>query len=403
MQAALAALYARRSGAPAAPGGPRPPPAEGDGATTSTGATLPPAPLERFEAQPLAADLAPPAESAFLPSPLASPYEHIVAAAREASAAGVADPALSEIEDELFEPAARLPVPPAALEGPPAVPDLARLPAIPLFSDLSHEAFVALAHRLTLHRVPEGEVVVREGEVGTSFFVIAAGRVRVERAAPGGPLALAELGEGAFFGEMALLSGAQRVASVVALEGCELLEIRADVLEELSRAHPHVAASLTKFYRQRLLANALATSPLFRPFGRDDRIALMWRFRNREVPAGEVLVREGERADGLFVILSGEVDVTKGGAGGEVLHVARLAEGDVFGEMSCLSKGPASATVTARRPATLLVLPRADFDEAVLSYPPLLAVVSELGDERRQSLEALLASARGGGDGLALV
>lgn len=84
--------------------------------------------------------------------------------------------------------------------------------------------------------------------------------------------------------------------------------------------------------------------------------------------------------------------------------MARLAEGDVFGEMSCLSKGPASATVTARRRATLLVLPRAAFDEVVQAYPPVLAVVSELGDQRRQGLDALLAGPRGdGSDGIVLV
>ncbi|HUK66846.1 MAG TPA: cyclic nucleotide-binding domain-containing protein [Anaeromyxobacteraceae bacterium] len=404
MQAALASLYARRSSPVRAAPAPEESPSAPERGTTTTGTTLTALPLGKLEAQPLAAEIAPSVDPRVLPAPLESPYEHIVAAAREASAAGVSDPAVREIEGELLSPA---PVhrsapgaPFAPLEAPQPIPDPSRLPEIPLFSDLSREAFVALSRRLTLHRVEAGATIVREGELGTSFFVIAAGRVRVERAAARGPLLLAELCEGSFFGEMAVLSGAERVASVVAEEPCELLEIRADVLEEVSRTYPHVATSLTKFYRQRLLSNALATSPLFRPFGRDDRIALMWRFRSREVQAGEVLVREGEPSEGLFVVLSGEVDVTKR-AGGETLQAARLTEGDVFGEMSCLSKGSASATVTARRRTTLLLLPRAAFDEVVLAYPPVLAVVSELGDERRRSLEALMGGR--GDDGLVLV
>ncbi len=298
------------------------------------------------------------------------------------------------------EPPAREP---PAREPPAPEPSAPELPRIPLFSDLSREAFVKLAERMTLHLVDPGAVIVREGEAGSSFFCVASGAVRVEKAGPDGrPVRLASLGEGAFFGEMAILSGEPRAATVVAEEACELLEIRADVLLDLARDHPQVVESLARFYRRRLLANAMATSPLFRPFGREERAALMARFRTREVSPGTAVVTEGEPSDGLYVVLSGALEVWKRHEGEQAL-AGRLRSGDVFGEMSCLRKGPASATVSAARRCVLLRLPRQEFDELVMTYPQILELVSELSDERQHGLAAIASGqARFTEDGLLL-
>jgi CRP-like cAMP-binding protein len=367
-QRMLADLYARRRGGAKAPA-----------------AAAPAEEQERVVELPLAAPTATPTGTETpIPAPTstcfhlgdaATPFEAIVEAARAEADEGVA---LVIGEPEDLAPSGVAPAAPAI-----------DLPRIPLFSDLPHEAFVKLAERVSLHRVPAGTAIVREGEEGASFFVVASGVVRVEKAgAAGDPVTLARLPEGAFFGEMAILSGEPRAATVLADGPCELLEIRADVLLELAREHPPIVESLATFYRRRLLANAMATSPLFRPFGRDERAALMGRFRSREVAEGTAVIREGQPADGLYVVLSGTLDVWKR-RDGEQVRAGQLREGDVFGEMSCLRKGPASASVSAARKAVLLRLPRADFDELVMTYPQILELVSELSDERQHGLEAV--------------
>jgi CRP-like cAMP-binding protein len=243
---------------------------------------------------------------------------------------------------------------------------------------------------MVLHRVARGEPVIREGEEGTSFYVVASGHLSVsKRDERGGSIALARLGGGEFFGEMALLAGTTRSATVTAEEDAEVLEFRAEVLLDIAGRHPHVAQSLRRFYRQRLLANAMAVSPIFRPFQRGERKLIMERFRAREVAEGELVIREGEPSDGLYVVLEGAVDVVKS-KDGQGLAVGHLREGDLFGEMSCLRKAPASATVVVRRPGTLLRLPRKDFDELVVTYPQILELVSTLSEERAESLDAIL-------------
>ncbi len=318
----------------------------------------------------------------------ATELERIVFAAEAAVEAGIDEDLVIEADpiEILVEPEPA-PAPPAR---PPAPPPAPGLPRLPIFSDLSRDAFVELTKGMVLHRIPEGDAVMREGEDGTSFYVVARGRFAVsKRDEAGGSVVLARLGEGDFFGEMALLSGAPRSATVTAEEDGEVLEFRSDVLLQITGHHPHVAQSLRRFYRQRLLANALAVSPIFRPFQRGERKLLMERFRAREVAAGEVIIREGQTSDGLYVLLEGAVDVLKR-KNGQDLVVGHLREGDLFGEMSCLRKAPASARIVMRRGGTLLRLPRTDFDDLVVTYPQILELVSTLSEERAENLDAIL-------------
>lgn len=262
---------------------------------------------------------------------------------------------------------------------PPEVPG--SLPKIPLFSDLSEAAFVALFERSPLQRADAGQRVIEQGRRGDAFYVICAGAVRVVRDEGGQQRELAQLEEGAFFGEMALLSDAPRSASVEATrDDTQLLVIGGETLKALSAEYPSVAAALKRFCRQRLLANLMETSPLFRPFSRDDRRTLVEHFRAREAPRGHVVITEGQPSDGLYVVLSGEVEVTVGGR-----RAALLREGDVFGEMSLLTRSPATASVVTTRRTSMLRLPHEDFTRLIMSHPQVLELVSELTDERSRA------------------
>lgn len=271
---------------------------------------------------------------------------------------------------------------------PPPPPEQKALPVIPLFSDLEKDALVALMSRIRLRRFAPGEAVIREGEKGESFYVVAEGSLKVGRAVDGREVDLARLGEGHFFGEMALLSDAPRSATVTAETDAELLELDRPLLESLIEAHPSVDQALQRFYRQRLLANLMATSPVFRPFDRDVRRGLVERFSAVEAGPGEILVTEGQPSDGLYVVLTGEVAVTRG-EGFEEKTLARLHESDVFGEMSLLERGPATATVRTLRRSMLLKLPAEAFSDLMMTHPQILEVVSELTEERTRKNAAL--------------
>ena len=92
---------------------------------------------------------------------------------------------------------------------------------------------------------------------------------------------------------------------------------------------------------------------------------------------GEVLFEAGEVGDSLFVIVSGEVDVVRGGQ-----VIARLGEGECVGEMAALDWEPRSATVRASAPTHLVRLERNDLMDLLTDYPELVRSLARVLVER---------------------
>jgi CRP-like cAMP-binding protein len=84
--------------------------------------------------------------------------------------------------------------------------------------------------------------------------------------------------------------------------------------------------------------------------------------RVRQVPAGELLLREGERRGALLVVLEGEVEVLKGEAGGSAHCLVKLGDDSVLGEIGLLRDAPATASVRTTRESTVFELDRDTFD-----------------------------------------
>jgi small-conductance mechanosensitive channel/CRP-like cAMP-binding protein len=122
------------------------------------------------------------------------------------------------------------------------------LSRLPFFADLEGDAVSELAAAATSQHYGNGEVLVREGDLGDSLFVIEHGRVRVAKTASeldSGDVTLATLGEGGFFGEMSLLTGEPRSATVTSDGGCQVLVIGKQALAPLLERDPELAERLS--------------------------------------------------------------------------------------------------------------------------------------------------------------
>jgi CRP-like cAMP-binding protein len=269
-----------------------------------------------------------------------------------------------------------------------------RLPETPIFSDLDPLCFAEVVRSCALRRFQAGEPIIKQGETGESFFVISSGAVKVSRTEPTGEqVDLARLGEKAFFGEMALLAGGPRTASVVAEEDAELLEFPAAVLKKITSEYPSAREAVDKFIRNRLLANVLATSPLFRPFDADERRRLIQRFQLGEAADGRAMLTEGTPGDGLYVVLNGRFRVQHRQDGGAPQVIAELREGELFGEISLLTGSNTTADVVAAGPAKVLRLPRPAFEALIPTHPQIRELAAQVASARAPSLEAVLGKA----------
>jgi hypothetical protein len=122
----------------------------------------------------------------------------------------------------------------------------------PLFRDFTPDELVEVIRGLNLRKFEAGEILVTEGEPGASLFVLTTGLATAYvRNASGSNSKVRDLGVGAFFGEVSLLKGVPRTATITAATRTELLEIDRDTLNAISQRQPRVWTVLKEFYDQR--------------------------------------------------------------------------------------------------------------------------------------------------------
>ena len=127
---------------------------------------------------------------------------------------------------------------------------------IPLFSDLTTSEFIDVALLLVRRVAKVGEMIVREGDPGESMFIVSTGEVRATILRDGRQMPVATMRDGDFFGEMAVLSGEPRTATVTAVKSTELLELSREHLSEICARHPHVEAKIRLAYDERVSRSA---------------------------------------------------------------------------------------------------------------------------------------------------
>jgi CRP-like cAMP-binding protein len=126
----------------------------------------------------------------------------------------------------------------------------------------------------------------------------------------------------------------------------------------------------------------LATVPLFRGLDRKDLEAIGRLCDEVDLPAGREIARQGESADGFYVILEGTVRIERDG---QVL--GDLGAGQFLGELAMLAKIPRTATATCQTPCRLLVLGHREFNGLLADYPTIQGAVLHALAERINTLQ----------------
>jgi len=101
---------------------------------------------------------------------------------------------------------------------------------------------------------PKGTILFREGDLGQEMFIIQRGKVQVRKRVGSTERVLAELSEGEFFGEMALLMGMDRSATVEVIEDSKILVVRPETFESLLKSNLDIALKMLKKMASRLRA-----------------------------------------------------------------------------------------------------------------------------------------------------
>lgn len=233
--------------------------------------------------------------------------------------------------------------------------------------------------RLRRVELPAGTVVVREGEIGGGYYLIVSGEAEVwseKRTGPTGTpdsdreawlpgsmrqTLVARLGPGEGFGEMALLLGGPRRATVRAATDLVLYNLAEDSFGQVLDQYRGPAVALEEELTLRASVTELGRTS---PFAKLPPEALGWlaaRLHSLRFGAGEDIIREGDQGDALYLVRTGNVTVLGQGPDRTEHELASLGPGDLFGEQALVSGEPRSATVRAQEPVEVLRLDQEDF------------------------------------------
>jgi CRP-like cAMP-binding protein len=124
----------------------------------------------------------------------------------------------------------------------------------------------------------------------------------------------------------------------------------------------------------------LKSVPIFAQCSKSELQALARNTDEVSVPAGRTLIEQGRSNHSFYVLVSGEAEASIDGK-----RVATLHPGDVFGEISMLDRGPATATVTTTTPVEIMVMSHAQFRDAVKSEGNIAhSVIAVMADRLRR-------------------
>jgi CRP-like cAMP-binding protein/cytochrome P450 len=208
----------------------------------------------------------------------------------------------------------------------------------------------------------KGMKIIREGDPAEHFYIIERGMVSVTSARGKSEEIVAQLQAGQYFGEIGLLHGVPRTASItVTSDIAQVLEVPRESFMAIIEHSDLISSEMAAIVRKRTATNSLHHALPGLPSEAITRIFPEFAIETRE--AGSLVIREGDAAERFYIVVNGFVLVTRGTAETGIEELARLHSGEYFGEIGLLTDSPRTATVAISDdgPATLLSTDRKGF------------------------------------------
>ncbi len=230
----------------------------------------------------------------------------------------------------------------------------------------------ALIASLGKRNIQAGETLFHQGDVGSSMFVVLQGRLEARvRQSNGSFLKVGEIAEGDPVGEIQLLTGGRRTASVVAQTDTLLLELLAHQVEGIAREFPDSYQALRQKILHRLRRNQLMMllPNLMEDFGEAELQELESQLEWIRLKKGETLLRQGDPGDALFIVVSGRLSVVHEHPSGVRDKLLEITRGETVGELSFLTDDNRSASVYAIRDSVLVKVSRPVYYNIIVRHP----------------------------------
>jgi cGMP-dependent protein kinase 2 len=220
------------------------------------------------------------------------------------------------------------------------------------------------------HYYRAGETVFERNDPGSSLFAIASGSVAVQ-VSQADPSITVPIGQGSIFGEVGLISGRRRGATIVAAEDTVLVEMSRNAALKLMAAVPAARRAVTRISTERQLLQMFGSG-----LTSEDLVEVLETAEIKAVKAGEAIITEGEAGYDIYVIRQGSMVVEKT-IGGKPVFLSYLPAGSYVGEMALIDGGRRTATVRAAIKSEVIKLDGNAFRRLLERKPQLMARAKE--------------------------
>lgn len=250
---------------------------------------------------------------------------------------------------------------------------------LPLFNHLPEADAQALAAEFETRPLAAGETLFRQGEPGETFYIVQSGSLSVSAQRPDGQaVALDPLGPGDCTGEMVLLSGQPYEFTATARQDSTLLRLPKAAFDRLTADHPALITTLAKALLPRIQETqaSLALSRLFGEMDESMQRRLVEQLQWRRLDCGEVLCRQGDPGDEMYIVVQGRLRFSVE-QGGQSRDLGEVGAGESIGEFSLMTERHSpenrrSATIYATRLTDVIVITRTVFEGLLCQSPEML-------------------------------
>jgi cGMP-dependent protein kinase 2 len=226
------------------------------------------------------------------------------------------------------------------------------------------------------------EVIFNRNDPGSSLFAIADGSVLVQIKADD-PAVTVPIDKGLIFGEVGLISGRRRGATIRAAEDCICVEVSRTAALKLQSSVPAAKRAIERISAERQLLQLFGSG-----LQSTDLDELLDSYEIQTISAGKPIITEGEEGDDIFVIRSGSAVVEKK-IGGKTVFLTYLPAGTYVGEMALIAGGKRTASVRAAIKCEVIKLRGMAFRNLLDKKPQLLArLQADMG--ARQDINAFI-------------
>eukprot|EP01027_Heterolobosea_sp_BB2_P003885 GEZU01005849.1.p2 GENE.GEZU01005849.1~~GEZU01005849.1.p2 ORF type:complete len:417 (+),score=133.88 GEZU01005849.1:160-1410(+) len=226
-----------------------------------------------------------------------------------------------------------------------------------LFSNLESDDLKKIYDAMFERRYKAGETIIAQGDEGDNFYVVDQGYCDVFVDKGDGPEKVGTVAPGGTFGELALIYGKPRAATVKAQTDVRVWAIGRETYRKILLNQTQT--------KRRQYEEFLKKVPILESLTDYERLTIADALVPATFKDGEVIVRQGDPGYSFFIIVDGEVTVTQETPDRGPQQLATLGRGSIFGEMALLLNQPRAATVTAKGPVKCVKLDRKSFNRVL--------------------------------------